>query len=222
MGVKKTTSKGYLANSAFIKYRDGLWLEHRKRVYLYWFKLLRHAEESDNHEVDWKKYRLWGGKKEVMNSKFDEWWETHWKTCFGFEKGQSPKFAVKTRVKADGMRYALLVYENRHIGTNWDIACYLQERESRNRFPIPSLAFADAQLKTHRSRWRHNDIERVRVEDPNSRTGYKWERRQWNQSRYDFIAEEHAEEKRKVQSYIGRYLRNAKQYLDFVCKGSIE
>ena len=140
MGVKKTTRKGYSANSAFIKYRDGLWLEHRKRVYLYWFKLLRHAEESDNHEVDWRKYRLWGGKKEVMNSKFDEWWETHWKTCFGFEKGQSPKFAVKTRVKADGMRYALLVYENRHIGTNWDIACYLQERESRNRFPIPSLA----------------------------------------------------------------------------------
>ena len=120
------------------------------------------------------------------------------------------------------MRYALLVYENRHIGTNWDIACYLQERESRNRFPIPSLAFADAQLKTHRSRWRHNDIERVRVEDPNSRTGYKWERRQWNQSRYDFISEGHAEEKRKVQSYIGRYMRNAKQYLDFVCKGSIE
>jgi hypothetical protein len=66
------------------------------------------------------------------------------------------------------------------------------------------------------------DIERVRVEDPISRTGYKWERRQWNQSRYDFIAEEHAEEKRKVQSYIGRYMRNAKQYLDFVCKGSIE
>ena len=219
MSKRKTTRKGVVANSKHIKYKDGLWIEHRKRVYLYWFKFLRHAEESADYEVDWKKYRLWGGKKEVMNSKFDDWWERHWKTCFGFEKGKSPKFSVKTKVKADGMRYALLVYENRHIGNNWHIACYLQETESRNRFPIPLLAYAQKDLQTKRSRWRYNEIERVRVRDENSRTGYRWERRQ---QQYDYLAEGRAIEKSKVQSYIGRYMRNAKQYLDCVCKGSIE
>lgn len=208
-----------VANSRFIKYRDGLWIEHRKRVYLYWFKFLRHAEESTDYEVDWKKYRLWGGKKEVMNSKFDDWWETHWKDCFGFEEGKSPKFSVKTRVKADGMRYALLVYENRHRGSNWDIACYLQERETRNRYSIPALADAQIELKTKRRRYNDKNFERVRVQNEDSRTGWRTEKRiQY----YDYDAETNADKKRKVQSYIGRYMRNANDYLGLVSSGSLD
>ena len=217
--AKKTTRKGVVANSAFIKYKDGLWIEHRKRVYLYWYKFLQHAEESADYEVDWRKYRLWGGKKEVMNSKFDDWWNTHWKICFGFEKDKCPKYSVKTRVKADGMRYALLVYEHRDIGTAWEIACYLQERESRNRFPIPALMDAVEGLKTKRKRYNEKMVERVRIVDQNSRTGFRWETRH---QVYDRIAEGNSFKKRKVQMYIGRYMKNARQYLDCVCEGSIE
>ena len=51
-------------------YRDGLYIPHRKRTYLYWFKFLQEAERSPDYEVNWSKYRKWGGRKAVMNSKF--------------------------------------------------------------------------------------------------------------------------------------------------------
>ena len=64
-------------NSDWVRYRDGKWIESRKRIYLYWFKFLRHAEESSEHKVQWNKYRAWGGKDAVMNMRFDDWWEEH-------------------------------------------------------------------------------------------------------------------------------------------------
>ena len=63
-----------------------------------------------------------------MNMKFDAWWEEHWKDCFGIdeEKGRA-KYMTSKRHKADGVRYALLCYENQHRGTNWDIAIHIQK-----------------------------------------------------------------------------------------------
>ena len=78
--------KRFVPNSKYVKYRDGTWIECRKRIYLYWFKFLRHAEESSEHKVQWNKYRAWGGKDIVMNTKFDAWWEEHWKDCFGIDE----------------------------------------------------------------------------------------------------------------------------------------
>ena len=82
----------FVPNSKYVKYRDGTWIECRKRIYLYWFKFLRHAEQSSDHKVQWNKYRAWSGKNAVMNMKFDDWWEDHWKDCFGIdeETGRSP------------------------------------------------------------------------------------------------------------------------------------
>ena len=120
----------FFAKSKYVKYRDSTWIECRKRVYLYWFKFLRHAEESADHKVQWNKYRAWGGKEAVMNMKFDAWWDKHWKDCFGIdEKTGTCMYPVNGRPKADGVRYALLCYENRHRGSNWDIAIHVNKRE---------------------------------------------------------------------------------------------
>ena len=54
--------KQFRPNSEWVRYRDGTWIECRKRIYLYWYKFLRHAEESSEHKVNWKKYDSWGGK----------------------------------------------------------------------------------------------------------------------------------------------------------------
>ena len=71
-----------LSKSQYIKYdkTEGLWIQHRKVVFLYWFKFLQHAERSDQQTVDWKRYKSWGGRDVVMNTKFDDWWKEYWKT----------------------------------------------------------------------------------------------------------------------------------------------
>ena len=74
---------------------------------------MKHAEENPDYKVQWNKYKLWGGKQVVMNSKFDDWWESYWKVCFGIdEKTGRSKFMTTKRHKADGVRYSLLCYEN--------------------------------------------------------------------------------------------------------------
>jgi hypothetical protein len=78
--------KQFYANSEYVRYRDGKWIQCRKRIYLYWFKFLRHAEESSEHKVNWRKYQDWGGRDAVMNMRFDDWWEQHWKHCFGIDE----------------------------------------------------------------------------------------------------------------------------------------
>ena len=65
-----------------------------------------------------------------MSMKFDAWWEEHWKDCFGIDKDKGIcKYPVNGRPKADGVRYALLCYENKHRGSNWDIAIHVNKRE---------------------------------------------------------------------------------------------
>ena len=43
-------------------------------------------KKSSEHKVQWNKYRAWGGKDAVMNMRFDDWWEEHWKDCFGIDE----------------------------------------------------------------------------------------------------------------------------------------
>jgi len=57
------------------RYKDGFWIPHRKRVFLYWFKYLQQAELSPRHNVDWTKYDGWGGANAVLGMKFDNWWD---------------------------------------------------------------------------------------------------------------------------------------------------
>jgi hypothetical protein len=96
--------------------KDGVYLRQRKRVYLYWFKFLQEAEKSSSHKVDWRKYKGWGGANEVMGSKFDDWWTTHWKELFGVKKKNgTPKFNVKDSIyrEYEDIRLTHLVYTMR-------------------------------------------------------------------------------------------------------------
>ena len=49
-------------------------------------------------------------------------------------EGDIPKYPLSTKQpKADGIRYALLVYENRHRGSNFEIAKWIAKREEKKR-----------------------------------------------------------------------------------------
>ena len=103
----------------WIRYRDGIWIPHRKRTYLYWFKFLQEAQRSPDFKVNWNKYRGWGGANEVMGSRFDDWWEDHWKDLFGVEgKGDvltKVKFPLTTtQPKTEAIRISWLVWMHRH------------------------------------------------------------------------------------------------------------
>ena len=126
--------KTFNPESKAIKYRDGLWIQSRKRVYLYWFKFLQEALKSDM-KVNWSCYIGWGTKDELLNSKFDDWWESHWKDLFGTEtQSEIPKFPLSTnRPKANGLRTALFVYQFRNLESNLEIADAIRKREKQLR-----------------------------------------------------------------------------------------
>jgi hypothetical protein len=154
-----------------------------------------------------------------MNMKFDAWWEEYWKDCFGiYEERGTCKYPVNGNPKADGIRYALLVYENLHRGSNWDIAIHIQKEETRKRYPVPSFSYAMEDLDTKGNmKWGY---ERKRVRDESSRTGYRIERIDNTRGEYDDKVWQNQEEKRKVQSMVGRYKKQAMKHLDSVCIGS--
>ena len=138
--------KRFDPRSRWVKYdkKSGLWFPSRKRVYLYWFKFLQIAEQDPDQTVDWSKYRGWGGSNEILGQKFDDWWKDHWKTLFAVQKeGDKPKFPLTTqKPKPDGYRTALLVYENRNAGSNWEIAVKVQKIEERRRYGVQSFFYA--------------------------------------------------------------------------------
>lgn len=237
--------KQFRPNSEWVRYRDETWIPCRKRIYLYWYKFLKHAEESSEHKVDWKKYDEWGGKETVMNMRFDDWWELHWKDCFGIDKelGRA-RYMVTKRHKADGVRYALLCYENQHRGSNWDIAIHIQKEEMRKRYFVPAFTnknvgysiqkidgktqhipinpFNLEEMKTQtrlvKESARKWGEKRVRVYDEESRTNYKGDTRE-----RDIIQDaeiyENREQKRMIQGYVSRYLKNANNYLESISRG---
>ena len=127
-----------------------LWIPARKRVYLYWFKFLQIAEQESDRKVDWRKYRGWGGGNEIVGSKFDDWWEDHWEELFGVENaGDEPKFPITVKKpKPNGYRTALLVYQNKEMDSNWEIAIKVQKEELRRRYGVRSFRSAREDLDT--------------------------------------------------------------------------
>ena len=82
----------------WIRYKDGYWIGHRKRVYLYWFKYLQQAELSPRHTVDWTQYDGWGGANSVLGMKFDDWWNDNWKELFGTkDRSATPRYPISTK-----------------------------------------------------------------------------------------------------------------------------
>ena len=111
-------SKIYFDNKVsydWIRYKDGYWIPHRKRVYLYWFKYLQQAELSARHTVDWMQYDGWGGPNAVLGMKFDDWWNDNWKELFGTkDRRATPRYPISTKQpKTEALRLSLLCWERR-------------------------------------------------------------------------------------------------------------
>ena len=129
------------AKSQIIKYdkKNQTWIQHRKVVYLYWFKFLQHAERDPRFEVDWGKYRSWGGSNFVMAAKFDDWWKEYWLENFGFKKENEERSLFHTKKKPEiaAMRTALFIYENQHRGSKWDLGCWFARQETSKGRSLP-------------------------------------------------------------------------------------
>ncbi len=125
--------------SEYKRYRDGMWIPHLKRTYLYWFKFLQSAQKNDEFTVDWTKYNGWGGANYIMGVKFDEFWEEKWKSLFGVKKqGDKPKFPLSTpSPKNESIRLCWLVWLHRNTPTKrrsntLDIAKKIYTTEKRS------------------------------------------------------------------------------------------
>ena len=99
----------------WIRYKNGYWIPHRKRVYLYWFKYLQEAERSTDYFVNWNKYKGWGDAKEILETKFDDWWQNHWVDLFGTQvRSDQPKYLISTKQpKTEALRLSLLCWQRR-------------------------------------------------------------------------------------------------------------
>jgi hypothetical protein len=112
---KKSKVDGAYAFSKWVRYRNGRWIPTRKRVFLYWFKFLVEAEKSDEYQVDWSKYKGWGGSRVILSTKFDDWWEERWEDLFSTEsRDDEPRYNISTKSpKADAYKLRLRVWNLR-------------------------------------------------------------------------------------------------------------
>ena len=182
------------------RYKDGFWIPHRKRVFLYWFKYLQQAEISPRHNVDWTKYDGWGGANAVLGMKFDNWWDDNWKELFGTkDRSETPKFPISTtRVKTEALRLSLLCWERRDApvwgkrGNALSIAKQVYEYElgiSGEKKPRYTDENFDASFM-----------------NPEEEDVSHWDN-------------DELPHKQRLQSIVSRYLKNARKYLANVCKG---
>ena len=121
-----------------------LWIQVRKRNYLYWYKFLQICLR-ENYKINKKKYVGWD-LDTILDTKFDIWWEKHWKKLFGFECEPKtlkpitkPKFRISgkdhAKIKTQSIRLSLLVHQYRHVGKNFDISEKIQLEETAKRYP---------------------------------------------------------------------------------------
>ena len=236
-----------MSKSPYIRYdkSKGLWIQHRKVVYLYWYKFLQHAERDSRYNVDWGKYESWGGRETVMKTKFDVWWREHWCELFGFLEGQpeTAKFHTKATPRADDLRTTLLIYENLHRGDYWTVGCYVRHYEAKKGRKIPkSLINADLNLWTSPteqekqtigvSRWRNNPRIRKKVQDDavfeakeswitldknndNTRGLYF----KWEEAQSDL--ETNRSIKRRVQGYVSGFVKRCDELMSRIANGSL-
>jgi len=193
------------SSSDWVKYKDGYWIGHRKRVYLYWFKYLQHAELSSEYNVDWTKYDGWGGSNSVLGMKFDNWWDDNWIDLFGTkDRNATPRFPISTKsIKTEGLRLSLLCWERRHApvwnkrGNALSIAKQVYEYElgiSGEKKPRYSQdEWTAYNLKP--------DGSGQQLDEDGEKVGSDSSKNQM------------------LQTYVSRYLRRARKYLKNVCVG---
>tara|TARA_R110000796_G_scaffold135663_1_gene251740 strand:- start:686 stop:1357 length:672 start_codon:yes stop_codon:yes gene_type:complete len=205
------------------KYRKdvGLWIPSRKMTYLYWFKFLQIAEKEPERKVDWKKYDEWGGKEFVMETKFDDWWRLRWMDCFGIEKeGDTPRYPLTTkRPKIDAIRYALRLYEYKHLGDTWKIALHFKKNEKRMYF-LDFFAKIDEKIDANSTPKLLSDDPRKQIEIDDIYKDKEWiGGHSGNWMDEDSEAYLNFLQKKEVRIQVARYLRKAEDYLNNVCEG---
>ena len=135
-----------MKKSLYIRYdkNSKLWIQVRKRNYLYWYKFLQICLR-DNFPINKRKYRGWD-LETILDTNFDDWWKSHWKKLFGIkQRDDNPLFPVSTSdIKTQSVRLSLLVYQYRNVGKNFDISEKIQLRETAKRYPT-HFHFPDSQ-----------------------------------------------------------------------------
>ena len=121
-----------------------LWIPHRKRVYLYWFKFLQIALQDPKRKVNWKKYDDWGDAKHIVDVKFDKWWNDTGRKLFGMKtlKDKQRFPLTTTKPKVETIRTSWLVHQKLHLKSYLHIAKEIQESELKNRTGVKD--FKDA------------------------------------------------------------------------------
>ena len=235
-----------MAKSPYIKHdkSSSLWIQHRKVVYLYWFKLLKHAELDEDFTVDWEKYESWGGKEVVMNTRFDDWWIEHWKPLFSFSKDDPTAAPFHTDMNPQilWMRTGVLIYErflNSHRRDKWEVGCWVRKYElARGRsVPKPLTNAIDDLLtkgltsdeledmsvgQSNRMKRQHNIVRR---EDDMDLYGTAGQRQIASRSRVEEISTvdfDLKQDKKRVQEYVGRYQRETKRLMTNIASGSLD
>lgn len=206
--MAKNSYGGRVANSEWVRYRKGkdgkgLWLPVRKRTYYLWHTFLQHAESAPNteFEVDWSKYRGWGGANEVKGMKFDLWWEDKWEKLFAYKEKSQPlnkqRFPLSsTHIKYEAVRLSLLVYEFRNTKPDMSARDYggadlhLSKRRGGNALAIAKRVIAREKNKKRSTYTGTIDVEQA------------------------------SDGEQGVQTRIGRYLRAAKKTMGKVCEGT--
>jgi len=207
------------------KYRKDvkLWIPHFKITYLYWFKFLQIAIK-EKRKIDWSKYEGWGGENYIMATRFDDFWKENWINLFSIkEEGNIPKFPLNTpSPKTDAVRYSLILYENKHRGSNWDIAIWtkkMSRKENSQNYFIEFWDKIDEHMIT-KTKLVSTDAKR-QVYDDWGKDNKKWVGGKSDANSYDEDSDAYLNrfDKEYVQSLVGRYLRNAEKHLKNVCKG---
>ena len=110
--MSKKNTKG----SYFKRYnkKEQLWIPHRYILYSYWFEFIKIAYK-EKKKIDWKFYRLWGGKK-ILDVSFRTWYKHNWKKCLAVKSEYDDgKFPMSSKqVKPDGIRRYITTYKNKH------------------------------------------------------------------------------------------------------------
>ena len=214
--------------SDWVKHRDSLWIQQRKRVYLYWFKFLQEAELSEEFEVDWKKYDGWGGSNYILGVKFDEFWEDRWKELFGVKvRSDKPKFPVSTKQpKTEGIRLALLCWQKRNSPS-------LRPNQSSNMTGIAKAVYEyemgiSGEKKERYSLGAFSAYELnptpEKVKDKLGASGEYFDQRGVEDLSEEEEQREYAKQALKdlqndIRKLVTRYLRNARRYMKNVSVG---
>ncbi len=185
----------------WIRYKDGYWIAHRKRVYLYWFKYLQEAQLCEDYEIDWSKYDGWGGANEIMGTRFDDWWQNHWIELFGTkDRTDQPKFPISTKQpKTEALRLSLLCWQRRDAPV-WG--------KRGNALSIAKQVYEYELGISGEKKARYGDDEFTAGSMNPDTFGT-----------YDKDDKSHYADPQRLQSIVGRYLKNARRYLANVCEG---